>query len=69
MEKYNLEHDQWLNHKNSYENQQAKIKEYDLAWSGIIAINIINNPWRHSGILSDFSSRSVSSRLVLVKLF
>ena len=31
MEKYNLEHDQWLTIKNSYENQQAKIKEYDLA--------------------------------------
>lgn len=31
MEKYNLEHNQWSIIKNSYDNQQAKIKEYDLA--------------------------------------
>jgi len=31
MEKYKLTHNQWSAHKSSYENQQAKIKEYDLA--------------------------------------
>ena len=30
IEKYNLENNQWLIIKNSYENQQEKIKEYDL---------------------------------------
>lgn len=31
MEKYKLTHNQWSAHKSSYENQQAKIKEYGLA--------------------------------------
>ena len=30
MEKYKLTHNLWAAHKSSYENQQAKIKEYDL---------------------------------------